>query len=173
MFLTFNAFPQNSKNYLTVISLKEIDKVNSLEKLELPVYGISNKLLITLVSSSKIEIIKQLNINYRILDIKEDNDKYFNLSSKREIDLEKVLIGERFVYSDKVISIVKNIKTANIELIKKGIQSAEIIGLSNFKNQKYIYPDFDFQLNDYRILKQGFFLPIQGIRLQHGLKHSF
>jgi Zn-dependent M28 family amino/carboxypeptidase len=148
IFITFNAFPQSSKEYFTIISLNDIDKVNSLEELELPVYGYSNNSLITLVSSTQIDVITKLNVDYKILDVKEEYDKYFNLSSKKEIELEKILISERFVFSDNNMSIVKNLKADNIELIKKGIQSAEIVGLSTFKNQKYVNPEFDFQLTD-------------------------
>jgi hypothetical protein len=151
--LTFNVFPQNSKNYLTIISLTETDRVNVLEKLELPVYAFSNNSLITLVNSSQIDIIKKLNVEYKILDLKKDSDKYYSLSSKKIINFESELIGELIVYSDENITIVKNRKADDIELIKKGIQSAEIFGSSTFKNQKYISPDFDFSLTDSSIVQ--------------------
>jgi len=148
MLLTYNVLPQSNTDYLTILSLTDTDKANALEKLELPVYGFSNNSLITLVSFSQIDVIKKLNLDYRILDVKEDNDKYYSVSSKKEFDLEKVLIGEKFVFRDNNISITKNLKVGDFELTQKGIQSSEIIGLSTFKNQKYVNPDFNLQLTD-------------------------
>ncbi len=153
MLLTYSVLPQGNIDYLTIISLTGTDKDNALEKLELPVYSFSDNSLITLVSSLQIDIIKKLNMDYKILDIKNEHDKYFLLSSKRKLDLGKELIGEQFVYSDNGISIVKNIKAGDIEITQKGIQSAEIIGLTTFKNQKYVNPEFDFQITDSSIIQ--------------------
>jgi len=146
--LTVNVLAQNSSSYLVEISLSDTEKLNKLEDLKIPVLHFTNESLITLLTQPKLKRVEDLNINYKSLDEKQVNDKYYIVSSSNQIDFFSKIAGEQIVFKGEGNVIVKNLNRSISELVKKNINSVELIGMKLFKNEKFVLPQSSFQISD-------------------------
>ncbi|MEE9448640.1 MAG: M20/M25/M40 family metallo-hydrolase [Ignavibacteriaceae bacterium] len=148
IFLIVNVLAQNGPKYLVEISLSDDKKLNNLEDLKIPVLHFTDESLITLLTLPKLNKVEELNINYRILDEKKVNDKYFIVSSSNQTDFVSKIAGEQIVFKGERNAIVKNLNRSITDLVKKNINSVELKGMNLFKNERFILPQTDFQISD-------------------------
>ncbi len=146
--LAVNLLAQTGPNYLVEISLSDSEKLNKLEELKIPVLHFMDESLITLLTLPKLNRVEELNINFRILDEKQANDRYYIVSSSNQIDIDNKIAGEQIVFKGEGNSIVKNLNLSISDLMKKSISIVELNGMNLFKNEKFVLPQTDFQLSD-------------------------
>ena len=146
--LAVNLLAQTGPNYLVEISLSDSEKLNKLEELKIPVLHFMDESLITLLTLPKLNRVEELNINFRILDEKQANDRYYIVSSSNQIDIGGEIAGEQIVFKGEGNSIIKNLNKSISDLVKKGINIVELNGVNLFKNEKFVLPQTDFQLSD-------------------------
>ena len=146
--LTVNLLAQNGSKYLVEISLSDNEKLNKLEDLNIPVVHFTNESLITLLTPAKLTKVEELNINYRILDEKQVNDRYYIVSSSNQIDIGSEIAGEQIVFKGEGNAIVKNLNQSISDLLKKNISKVELNGMNLFKNERFVLPQTDFQVSD-------------------------
>jgi len=148
IFLAVNVLAQNSSTYLVEISLADNEKLNKLENLKIPVLHFTDESLITLLTQPKLNKVEELNIIYKILDDKHVNDRYYIVSSSNQIDFFSKIAGEQIVFKCEGNVIVKNLNRSISDLVKKNINSVELIGMKLFKNEKFVLPQSGFQISD-------------------------
>jgi hypothetical protein len=152
--LAVNLLGQNSPSYLAEISLSEYAKLNTLEDLEIPVIHFKDNSLITLLTLQKLKKVEELNFIYRILNEKRINDKYYLVSSSKQTNIDGKLAGEQIVFNDERNAIVKNLNRDISEVLKAGISIVELDGLNLFKNERFVLPQNNFQINDSTTIAQ-------------------
>ena len=146
--LAVNVLAQSSSSYLVEISLSDSENLNKLEDLKIPVLHFTDKSLITLLTSPKLNKVEELNIIYKILDDKHVNDRYYIVSSSNQTDFGSEIAGEQIVFKGEGNVIVKNLNLSISDLVKKNINSVELLGMNLFKNEKFVLSQANFQLND-------------------------
>jgi len=151
--LAVNVLAQNGPKYLTEISLLDNEKLNKLEDLKIPVLHFTDESLIALLTLPKLNKVEELNINYRTLDEKQAKDRYYLVSSSNQIDIGSEIAGEQIVFKSEENVIVKNLKQSISDLVKTGINVAELSEVRLFKNERYVLPQTEFQLTDSTIVQ--------------------
>ena len=92
--LAVNLLAQTGPKYIVEISLSDSEKLNKLEELEILVLHFTDKSLISIVTQPNLNRVNELNINFKILDEKRLNDKYYLASSLNQIDIGSKIAGE-------------------------------------------------------------------------------
>jgi hypothetical protein len=139
---------QSNSGLLISIQLNDADKLNQIEKIDVPVLHMTDYELITFVNMEKLISIERVGIVYQILDEATGMDKYYMVSSKKGEDISNKLLGEKIVYNGLSFAIVKNVTLTDSKAAEKVLKVTELLGQYNFKNQRRIIPDNDFSLND-------------------------
>ena len=146
--LAVNLLAQTGPNFLVKISLSDNEKLNKLEDLKIPLLHFTDESVITLLTLPKLNKVEELHINFRILDEKQANDRYYIVSSSNQIDIDNKIAGEQIVFKGEGNAIIKNLNLSITDLMKKGINIVELNGVKLFKNEKITLPQTDFQLSD-------------------------
>ena len=146
--IAVNVLAQNSAKYLVEISLSENSKLNELEDLKIPVIHFTEESLITLLPISKLNKVEELNINFRILDEKQSDDRYYLVSSTNQNGIGSEIAGEQIIFKGDGNTIVKNLNLGISDLIKKSISILELNGVNLFKNERFVLPKYEFGLSD-------------------------
>ena len=146
--IAVNILAQNDPKYLVEISLSDNAKLNKLEELQIPVLHFTNESLITLLTIPKLKKFEELNINFIALDEKQANDRYYVVSSKNQIDIGSGILEEKIIFKGEGIVIIKNLNQNISDIVKKSFRIVELNGTNLFKNEKFVLPQTDFQLND-------------------------
>ena len=146
--LAVSVFGQNDPQYVVEISLRNDRQLNNLEDLNLPVLHHTNTSLITEIRGSELNVVKAINPDFKILDKKQNGDKYYLVSFSNQYDKNSVLKSEHIIYKDEENLIIKNLKNSISELVGSGIHVVELKGVKRFKNEKFVLPSSSFQPTD-------------------------
>ena len=146
--LAVSVFSQNNPGYIVEISLKNEAELNKLEDLNVPVLHFTDASLITEIREPELNEVEDINPDFKILDKKQIDDKYYLVSFSNQADINSALEGEHIIYKDEENLIVKNLKNSVSELVSSGIHVIELNGIKRFKNERYVLPSSSFQPND-------------------------
>jgi hypothetical protein len=141
----FHSFAQVPDQYLLKINIPNGESANRLERLNLPAYHTAKNCMFAILEASEINKLGLLNIQYNIIDKKNEGDKYYLISSfdnltKDELPISTLFKGERF-------AIIKNIQ--HHQGIWKGrFHTIELTRKIQFRNQRVIVPSSWTELVD-------------------------
>jgi hypothetical protein len=138
LLLSITHFPQQRENYLISIHLSEVNDLNKVEQVNLPLYYLFDDLLITGADEQKLSELMEFNIGYDIIDKSIEPTSYFLISPQKNHINPGYIDNLKAVFRNDAYSILKApIDYDNI--VSNGYSVAEIKNTGFlFKNEKQI-----------------------------------
>ncbi|MBE0571534.1 MAG: M20/M25/M40 family metallo-hydrolase [Ignavibacteriaceae bacterium] len=139
---------QETESYLISVPVKDDFTNNKIESLKLPVIYMNDDQLLTLITSEKLDELEALGVKYFKLDQCTSEDKFYIITSKKDLDVSSRLVSEQIVYNGINSVIVKNTTLNPAEASLKGLMIVELNGSINYKNEKGIWNFDRLQFSD-------------------------